>query len=708
MKQLDRFLPNWLVKVLTWVQKHGGYWFGHLPVVFVFLHNLEDALNNKGLRQTKAWRKGLARMIHWTFGQTIYYLDYVNGDAGNDGSDWANAKKRFNDFSGLVAGSVVRIAKSDDPISLGNVIFTNESNVLTLATAKTLEIDDCEDAWTASANVTCTTSTDRYTEGAKSSKIVIASGFTTGKAAYFATGELDLSSFTGFSFAIHSDSAESANRFRLDLCSDTTGDTPVHSYTMDFAHPYSKWCLCYHNTEGALNSSIKSVALTVLSDPGTATLYIDNIFACDDDLHLGSLIGKNNMADGWYRVVSVDDTTVKIGVAYDNYIPITTEKYHGTSETVTGYSINPIFTGSDGASQEITDSGSAGSLIEWLGGFNTSTSLQDGKTWYRGIGCNYSGLVANNPVDYIKLQKIGVIDCNYGMYLRGTGCEYDNLFGVHCKSKCIYVCGSTNCTGSNLMGSCTTDADGLYLDARNSTFSNLYVFACYRDTGSSGIILNMVYSVVDTVVVKGCYRGIRLNNGDNSTIVDVALSYNEVGIYDASSGNEYNLINTTFSNNTTDATESSTYAGGAICLTKVGGSSTDHRMYLDFGTIFSEDTVRHTASGLAWKMTPTNALVPIRLHPRYFRIAVNASSEVTITAYVRKDSSFNGTARLVLVGGILTGIGSDVTDTHSAAADEWEQLSVAGTPTEAGVLEFYVDAKGTAGNIYVDDAFVSQ
>jgi hypothetical protein len=61
-----------------------------------------------------------------------------------------------------------------------------------------------------------------------------------------------------------------------------------------------------------------------------------------------------------------------------------------------------------------------------------------------------------------------------------------------------------------------------------------------------------------------------------------------------------------------------------------------------------------------------------------------------------------------MLGGIVAGIDTDVTDTLSVGADEWEQLSVSDTPTEIGVIEWYVDCDGTAGVVYVDDMGVAQ
>jgi hypothetical protein len=152
---------------------------------------------------------------------------------------------------------------------------------------------------------------------------------------------------------------------------------------------------------------------------------------------------------------------------------------------------------------------------------------------------------------------------------------------------------------------------------------------------------------------------------------------------------------------------------GRIRSHKHDGSATTYKSWYRYGTILSEQTTRHTASGYAWKLTPNSAtgklVFPGPLTFDTFKAAVAASAAVTVTAWVRKDSSYNGNApRLVLVGGYIGGIAADVVSSLSVAADTWQQLSVSGTPNEAGVIEWYVDCDGTAGNVYVDDMAVSQ
>lgn len=157
-------------------------------------------------------------------------------------------------------------------------------------------------------------------------------------------------------------------------------------------------------------------------------------------------------------------------------------------------------------------------------------------------------------------------------------------------------------------------------------------------------------------------------------------------------------------------------AGNAqVRFQKKAGSSTDHRSYYAFGTILSETSVRNTASGYSWKMTPSNnsnsakrLILPGPLVWDTFKTYTAGNVDVTITGYVRKDSSYAGSApRLLVKSNCLTGITADVTDSLTVAADTWEQLSVTVHPTEAGFVEFYFDCDGTAGSIYVDDIDVT-
>ena len=206
---------------------------------------------------------------------------------------------------------------------------------------------------------------------------------------------------------------------------------------------------------------------------------------------------------------------------------------------------------------------------------------------------------------------------------------------------------------------------------------------------------------------------IYLNNCDFSTVsgIKTALT-NDIQI-GANSYIKMYLKNTKLGSSTQIIGTTGMLAGSFVRSHNHNAVSNAHKTWRRGGTIENETTIRHTASGYSWKNTPassSNKLTFPGIALDTLKAAVNANLPVTITCYVRYDSLYNGNMpRLVLVGGVISGITNDVTDSaQSSNADAWDQLSVVATPTENGVIEFYVDGDGTAGNFYVDDFDVSQ
>lgn len=130
-----------------------------------------------------------------------------------------------------------------------------------------------------------------------------------------------------------------------------------------------------------------------------------------------------------------------------------------------------------------------------------------------------------------------------------------------------------------------------------------------------------------------------------------------------------------------------------------------HNTLTAVGSITYDTSVFRTAAP-SERLTPTSATASLKLKGGLRHVAVRDTKTITITAYVRKDGSYAGNAaRLMLKANPALGVNSDtVIDTHTAAANTWEQLT--GTTAAAiddGVFTFYVDCDGSAGNIYDDD-----
>ncbi len=232
---------------------------------------------------------------------TTFYLDLEAGSDAADGLSFANRWKTI--ASGATAariapGDIIRVMASPDPTLLdASAAWTNASKTVTLSGAVTANIDLCESAWTASANVTATAAAGGK-EGTNYVSNAIAAGFTTGLAAYKALGgATDFSGYQQISLWIRVNLAVAANMLQIKLCSDAAGATPVDTINIPALNGTNQWTAITVDTGGALGASIQSVALYAASDPGTVTVLLDNILACKasasaDSLTLNSLIGK--------------------------------------------------------------------------------------------------------------------------------------------------------------------------------------------------------------------------------------------------------------------------------------------------------------------------------------------------------------------------------------------------------------------------------
>ncbi len=650
---------------------------------------------------------------------TTRYLDFTGGNDGNDGSTFALRKRTLaSAVVGLTGGDTVRVMASAAATSLGqSATWTNASETVTLTSAVTLNITDCESAWTASANVTSTASTATFREGTKSANHVIAAGFTTGLASYFATGTLDLSSYQQVSFWIRSTGTHASGVFTLRLCTDTVGAVSVHTLTVP-ALTASTWTPVTVDNAGALNSAIASVALYCASDPGAVTVNIDNIIACKasssaDSLTLQSLISLNTDANTpWYTIRSINGTTIKLGcAAYNQATPSNWNgNYQGSTVTATTYKREPIYLA---AVQTCNVAGTSGSsLLNIEGGWDTSAmSSQSDVTWVAAADPSIT-LMTTSSVNYNRWNKIytagatvglnvntsalSVVDdfaatgCGRGLYFQNSNryCLNAGRFIVACQSYCIDLSGTTNYADSPA----TLTIQKLWGGGNNGTSQPICILAS-SSNGGGRLVMN-----IDEV--KNGYYGFNDSIGWEVDWYGTTFANNAVG--HAAPHRTARFFNCTGQTTTTTRTYFSKY----------GQTVDDHRViFADTGTstIASATDQRHTASDFSWKFSPLSvewsSYYPMSLS--LAKIACPSGEARTLSVWVRRDStSLN--MRLRLPGRQIAGVATDVTASASAAINTWEQISVTWTPTEAGVVEVFMDAwGGTTLNGWVDDLTVT-
>lgn len=674
---------------------------------------------------------------------TTYYLDPRSAGGGNDsntGLSFAQRKLTLGSISPS-PGDTIRVIESSAPTPLGvDALWTNLDDELILDSQVNETITNCETNWTsASGDVICTRSTNSgsFKQGSASQNIVIQTAFTTGKVAYFATGTLDLSNFEQISFWINTTSPKSANTFRICLCSDTTGDTPVDNLDIDFDLPSFRWIPVTINKGSALGSSIQSIALYCLSDPGFSDILLDNIFAVtsstsDDCLDLNSLIGKNTGDEQWWTVRSVSGTTVALDISPGS--TAARRGYYGTTETVPTYirkTLKVPFTNSE--SQQMTSSGSSGSLIEISGGWNsTDMSTQTGVSWLDGSTGNGTGW--NLTGSYLNVDKVGSVRFNNGFIFTGNyfsgdiyGSNSNTTYGVRMSS------GIPN--GLIIRGATSNDY-GVYVDDLTTAFalgnlininsnltkgillgnSRLCWLSDVSANNNSSIGLHVTQGGVwggNITCSSNSSNGVQLSNTLESMFTSIASSSNGasgLALQGASSttyslqtaGNttsgcavsgslevNHYLYNATISDSTR-VTVNSNLNQKVYSQNELGVLNNNH-IYFGSGTISIDTSDPNTPGGLDWQLSPTstsrNSLNPLRLS--LAKIALNAGS-YTFGAFCKKTHLTNVDGRLIIYAGSAPGIGSDVVGDINSTS--YSSVSLPFTVSQNCVVEVFVEA----------------
>jgi hypothetical protein len=620
--------------------------------------------------------------------------------------------------SRIAPGDVIRVAKSPAPVSIGNATWTNLSSTVTLATAQTLTVDNCETAWTGSTNITTTRETTTLKkQGSYCAKHIIGSSFTTGKIAYYALpATLNCSAYQTLSFWYYTSASVTANYLKVCLCSDTAGNTIVDTFYIPLTGTGTAAQLnITKNGGGNMGSSINSIAIYAETDPGTPTIYFDNFFACTTNgLNLQSLISKNSNDqytwgnETWYGIQSIDGTTIKL----DNWgttLAGTERGYYGTTETVATYrreTIKATTTVSNTSNINVlNDSGTNGNYIEYSGGWSMTTNTQNGETFFDGQW-NWGACFATSTAQtFNKLNRFGAVRYWYPVLL-ATNSNYSWI--TNCTFNNNYYSLGTNLFNVYLMENIISNNNGA--QSGNIVCATLNNIISDNNLGSglqvgTGCILNTFKARNN-----GAF-GVYPTNNPIATLKNLETASNASGGIGYSSG--FGGILYLINSNIADSTEIGTINYGiynAVFSQKHDQTAGNNWAFFSDGNAYSQTTTRHTASGIAWKIIPGTTrilLYPIALS--IAKIAVNASALVTVKVWAKKDHATNVGAKLVCRGGQIGGVASDVVATK-ADDTNWEELTITFTPSEDGVVEiegwgYYISG---ASNVYFDDMTITQ
>jgi hypothetical protein len=688
---------------------------------------------------------------------TTWYVDLVNGIDGNNGLSFANRKKNLSAVTGAAAGDTIRVMGRPSTAAGINATFTNKSGSVVLASALTQSLYTSGVAWVdPGASIQTNGSLPGKISSTSASNVEIANGFSTGKAAHFATGTLNLSGYQQLSFWIMSDVAVSAGVFRFDLCSDAAGNTPVDQLTLP-AIAANQWHCITINKGSAFGSSIQSIRLFAVSDPGAVTITFDDIIACkssssNDCLTLNTLISTDNNV--WYGVKTIVGTAVVLN--HGGPSSSDTGVWSGTSGSLALNMLQPISRSAAGVAgallnQTFSSSGTAGNQITVSGGWDTtSMSVQNGLTVLDAVLSSSSSGVSIGTVNFVTLDSFVFARYNtpVGLSTGQQGYRFTNTIFTDCQGISSWPLHAVLFNSFKIVNSrlgikipattnFKTDGEnysltGVQIVGHKSATSNPIEVsknigvpkAVVRDC----LVLASIQAFSDFYVMSPCVfynnssrfgdagfifqncKGMTAHNLLSDKVIVLDNSDLEVYGLDTSgigSGFQVSLIggisddqssSMVVYNWTTNGTSSkySLLNDSFIMSHREGGLSSNNSVYCNNGTITTSGIAPKSGSGLAWRLSPISGALPTSpLSLNVGKVACPANIPTTIK-YWAKLSAAGPSAQLRIAGGRYPGVGSAGTDiTTAVSATTYTEYGVTITPTEACVVDVFFDVWGS-------------
>lgn len=583
---------------------------------------------------------------------------------------------------------------------------------------------------------------DSFKQGTGSFRVTRISDLAGTPLAYAATGTLDLSAYQKLTFHVSFDESNSSiidDEWEICLCSDVAGATVVDVFKIPAMESSDlgrfRPMTLVKDGGGNLGASIRSVLVRAGVSWGGSTgqrLTLDNIQACTTaGLNLGSLITKGSAEQGssepCYAIQGIYGRGVMLDVAPGTSPGDGTfAPYYGTTENVTTYKREAIKIPYEISTSQAVNMGQSNgtetSPNSITGGWNVSTGLRTGETHYDGLSGEKNGIDAGGQ-RWTTVEGFAVYRFREGFTLgydlANGKCTYDIIAASHCSlygakldsaNRCtlsvrnarnnqsagLAIEGAVGCliTDTKLVGN-QNNLDILGL-AHHNTFKDLTVYAArdiaIRTTGFDNAIHGLV-------------------SADNADGV-LQMTEGRVLFYDLLESNVADFANF--------------HPGGFGGLDPVAHSfnhnnSGQDRLWFEQASGRSLATTRPDGEGRMWEAALDgeypflrDSAYPVR-YVGVHSVAVKANKEVTLKAFMQQTHATNLRGRLVVRGGQLAGVDSDVVATL-ASNTSWQELEVSFTPTVAGYIEADIEVAYTAppgtvigvGAVNVDDVSSTQ
>jgi hypothetical protein len=451
-------------------------------------------------------------------------------------------------------------------------------------------------AWNAGTNVTIA----QYTTSSNGQSWSITANASVTAAQKLAHFQLDstqdCSGYDQFTAYIYQNKATllAAGTLEVRLCSDTAGAVMVDTFSIP-ALKTSVWHKIKVNKGSACGSNIASVAVYCTANFASGAAIISSVtlskaLGAVNELTLQSLIGQSSdIISKVYPVRAIVDDIIVMGTALsEQSLTTSLAQYDSANYTGALYVRQPTELDMQTASYAMgyyTTNGTVANNIRVLGGWNTSSGLQDGMSFYTLSTGGITGPIANRP--YYEFEKLGFSGATTGMNSNSSG---TNAW-IH---DCIFVGNGTN----------------ISLGAISMTVED-----CYGNNGTNGVVVGIDSRIISDDIVcdfsacagnaiyayqtRGLYvsGNLNLNCGASATAIGLQLYLFSLAYFDGDISAEYSLGQAFYFNAVNEVIVTGTVNANYPWIGTLANGNGSTIRFSSFVEIASLSTIGYTEAG---------------------------------------------------------------------------------------------------------------
>jgi len=647
-----------------------------------------------------SWAAGTAAGTMYFYGKSAAFaseqVNFAGGGHMHITGDFINGAWKTGTLGALAArtapGDYFLCKKSPPPVSIGDATWTDNSNIITVASGLTVSVETCESNWTADNGSSVASGYSSTSGGFQGSNHLNVTGDSTPGAGerqvWKNIADLNLSAgYDRLNLWFTSSNVILDNQWKICFYDDDLGTNIVDTFLIPAMPAGSQPFVLPREGGGNISGSIRAVGIHYGSSPpaGGKLVALDNLFVSNSSgIDLCSLISKNSTDQGgteaWFAIGNIVNTSVQIrGYSrIDLWMKYATL---GTSpETVTTY-IRKCFTVNDPFI--IQESGTFSNLMVYKGGFNPETNLQDGVTCLNGIGFGINGAKGFDiSKDFIRVDHFYVY--NYGYCFYGSTGKYIK----------VSDCGAFNATWlTYFQQTYFSSFDFLFLafGAYHLYYGGFYNYFRFRLTTACYYGIATTTSICKNNIFRidlSLRNRIAFQNGDSvNTVIEYyksRLNSSSQGVISTNSGDCY--IKELDYNETNIANSFGAKMNAQIAVGKSTGIINDPIIIQENGFILKQDATAG-GTGKEWKMQiNSNATIEYPIYLMVARIYCNPNVNTIISAFFKKSHATGVGAKLICKALQLSGLTSDI---ESVCPDDTNRnsLSLVVNPAEGGVVE---------------------